>query len=769
MTWQGRDAARAVSLRCGAGIAAALAILSLLPLEFRVSAQDAGPGLVPTAHDPLPPDAGAYWITPAEGAAATTALREFAQTVQLLESGTSVGTVPSQSLGPALDATPLADHARYYRGILAQRQNRLDDAAELLQRLATSSARSHVAEQAWWRLAEVHEQRGRYAEAAETYARLLANAPADRDRAWYRRGVAHERAGDLAASVAAHRVVYYDYPLSQDAEAAGDVLTRLRTVEVPFPTRLDKTRARADALYAARRWALARAAYVEVAAATSGELHERAEVRIAAADVQAKQFRPALDRLRPLVTAGAHQAEARLHYALALRGLRDQDGYVQAVRELASVHRDSPYAEEALNGLATWYVVNDDDASAAAVFGLMAQQFPAGRFAERAAWKAGWWAYRHGDMATAITYFEAGARRFPRSDYRPSWLYWSGRAKQRLGDTTGGQARLLLTATDYRNSYYGRLALTHLGNAGASIAPSVTTRPDLRTAPPPTARQIALLMTLGLYDLALAEIQYARRVWGESPQLFATAALAQHRAGRLRLGINAMKRAYPQYMAAGGESLPPEILRVLFPVDYYQRLHGSATRHGLDPFVVLALAAQESTFDAAIKSSAGAIGLMQIMPATGRGVARQLGLRSFTTRRLTDPEINMAIGTRYFKDLVARFGHPAYALAGYNAGGHRVVRWKAERPDLPIDEWIDDIPFPETQNYVKRILGTAEDYRRLYGGGVLSPTAPAGVPTASAGAAPAKTPAKVAPARKAPPRKAPTKKSPPRKRPPPGR
>ena len=70
-----------------------------------------------------------------------------------------------------------------------------------------------------------------------------------------------------------------------------------------------------------------------------------------------------------------------------------------------------------------------------------------------------------------------------------------------------------------------------------------------------------------------------------------------------------------------------------------------------------------------------------------------------------------------------QFGGAAYALAGYNAGEHRVVRWRAERPGLPIDEWIDDIPFPETQNYVKRILGTAEDYRRLYGGGVLTPRA----------------------------------------------
>ena len=88
---------------------------------------------------------------------------------------------------------------------------------------------------------------------------------------------------------------------------------------------------------------------------------------------------------------------------------------------------------------------------------------------------------------------------------------------------------------------------------------------------------------------------------------------------------------------------------------------------------------------------------------------------------LTNPETNIRLGTLYFKRLVEQFGGTYYALASYNAGENRVVRWKAERPGMDEDEFIDDIPFPETQNYVKRILGTAEDYRRLYGDGDAQP------------------------------------------------
>jgi soluble lytic murein transglycosylase len=150
-----------------------------------------------------------------------------------------------------------------------------------------------------------------------------------------------------------------------------------------------------------------------------------------------------------------------------------------------------------------------------------------------------------------------------------------------------------------------------------------------------------------------------------------------------------------------------------------------------------ALIAQESTFQADVKSSAGAWGLMQIMPSTGRQVARHLGIRPFTTARLKQPEVNVRIGMVTFSGLLLQYGSLAPALAAYNAGDSRVTRWLAERRDFDQDEFIDDIPFPETQNYVKRILGTAEDYRTLYGSRAA---------TAFVSAPPAVKPAAVKPA-----------------------
>src|SRR5262249_21886908 len=206
----------------------------------------------------------------------------------------------------------------------------------------------------------------------------------------------------------------------------------------------------------------------------------------------------------------------------------------------------------------------------------------------------------------------------------------------------------------------------------------------------------------------------------------------------LRGAINMMKRAYPQYLAAGGQNLPPAVLEVIYPLDYWPLISKYSAENNLDPYLMAALIAQESTFTADVRSGASAVGLMQLMPATGRRFAKSAGIPTFTRATLTNPESNIKIGMTYFKQLIDRFGSAHLALASYNAGESRVSQWLSDRPGVDQDQFIDDIPFPETQGYVKRILSTAEDYRRLYSGGPLAPVSASTTlpPTPKAGAAP---------------------------------
>src|SRR6266849_5253398 len=134
---------------------------------------------------------------------------------------------------------------------------------------------------------------------------------------------------------------------------------------------------------------------------------------------------------------------------------------------------------------------------------------------------------------------------------------------------------------------------------------------------------------------------------------------------------------------------------------------------------------QESTFQADAESHAGAIGLMQVLPKTGRILAKQLRVR-YSRDKLFEPEYNIQLGMLYIAGLVRTFGPPEYALAAFNAGEDRISAWKAERSYEEIPELVESIPFTETRDYVQIVLRNAEVYRMIYGQPAAAATAGAG-------------------------------------------
>lgn len=695
----------------GAALLASVTLSAQLVVPGRAGNPVAPAKLAATAHPPVPSDLSSMWLVPQQGAKLGPALTNFVRGVRLLEEDDRAAAALPLLRDGALSTTPVADYARYYTGLALTKLERYDEADKVFADLAARQIDGHLPEDAAFRLAEVREAQKDYKGAVTAYESLVARRLAQPHVAWLRLGLAADLAGLPARSVEALQRAYYDYPSTPESDRAGEALDK-QDVELEAAL-VTKELARADTLYQARRWTNAKGSYDRAKSFVTGAERDRVAMRIAAADVSLGRYREGRDGLRPFLT-GPLAEEANFHTVNAVRGLKLVDEHRALARAFVERFPASPFAEEVLNNLASAYIIDDQDAEADAVFREILERYPTGRFAERAAWKAGWWAYRQGRFTDALQYFDKGAAQFPRSDYRPSWLYWSGRAAQQAGDVETGVARLRLTATDYHNSYYGRLAVKRLqGERGAAITPTLQRQP---ATPPaiPTAGRIASLLSLGLNREAMNELQYAQRVWGDSPMLQATIAVTHRRMGNVRAGINAMKRAYPQYLAAGGETMPSEILQIIFPVDYWPLLQKYSKERNLDPFVVAALVAQESNFDPVVVSHANAYGLMQILPSTGRSYARKLGVRPFSTGRLKEVDVNVRLGTQIFADDIRKFGGVHFALAAYNAGGSRVVRWQREKPGMPQDEFIDDIPFPETQNYVKRILGTAEDYRFLY-------------------------------------------------------
>jgi soluble lytic murein transglycosylase len=731
--------------------------------------QTAAPALKPTSHPRVPADASELWLAPdaaAVRAARTAPLPDFNAAVKLEVENNFAKALPILT-SAAVQQSALGDYAIYYQGLGELRLGHAADARRTFQTLAAKPPAGYLVEAAAMREAECDEALGDQAAAMAVYERLAAVKTTAPDEVLLRLGRAAKASGHPDKAVDAFMRLVYEFPFSDLAPVASDDMANLPVPPIAAgSTRYKLELGRAERLFGAKRYQPAKIVFEGLRGAAQGDDRELVALRLAECDYFLKRARAARDAVKPYIDNASRQGEALYFYAVASRELGDRAEYLRVVRKLVDEFPSQSWAEEALNNLATYYILQSDDDLADQTFREMYQKYPTGHYAERAAWKVGWYAYKSGRHADAIAAFESAAAHFPRSDYRPSWLYWSGRAHEALREPQIAGERYALVAADYLNSYYGRLAAKRLETSGAPrLAADVADPQPEAPALPPTAPLVRTLLALDLYDQALDELHYAQRTWGDSSVIQATIGWIYNRRGDLRAGINAMKRAYPQYLAAGGEKLPPDLLRVLFPVNYWADIRRYANEHQLDPYLMAALIAQESTFTPDVRSAANAYGLMQLLPSTGRVYARKVGIsKKFSLSLLTTADTNLRMGTAYFADLVRQFGGAHFALATYNAGPSRVQRWISEKPGFERDEFIDDIPFPETQNYVKRILGTAEDYRRLYGpdGPTASEQADA-KPAAAAksgakGAAAQKASASKAAASKAGAKKAPAKK-----------
>jgi soluble lytic murein transglycosylase len=720
---------------------ATAAALVLAVLVLRASAQQPGQAfegsegqetagrLIPTNHPRLPRDLSLLWLAPpsatASAAATPAPARELVSALKMV-SRREYSNALSILGRPALQRGPLGHYASYYAGIAEQELGRHDDARRRFQDLQDRKPIGYLVEAAALGEASSLEALNDYKAALKIYERLSQLKTTAPEDVLMRLARAAKATGELQKAGEAFARVYYEFPLNDFSDAAGVEFQSLPNVQAiaPGTQRFKLELGRAERLFGARQYTAARAAFEKVRGAAERGDRELVQLRIAESDYFLKKYRPAKDGLRPFVENASRQAEALYFYALTLKALNDRPGYEQALRRVVAEFPSQSWAEDALNALATDLIRDDRDADADEIFRQIFTNFPRSRHSERAAWKIGWRSYREGRYDETTQFFEQAAADFPRSDYRPAWLYWSGRAHEAANRKALAEDRYLLVTSDYLNSYYGRLAAKRLN--GRHAAPRVLAdETPSHLPPPPNEPVVRALLALGAYELASNEIRYAQRAWGDSPALQATQAWIFQQQGQseagserfrlLRGSINAMKRAYPQYMAAGGEQLPRDVLNVIFPLDYFELIKKYSPAHGLDPYLVAALMAQESTFVRDIRSHAGAYGLMQLMPGTARMYARRLKI-PYSRAVLTNADANVRLGTAYLADKIKEFGDLHLALASYNAGESPVRRWIAERPGLTDrEEFIDDIPYPETQAYVKKLLGTTDDYRRLYG------------------------------------------------------
>ena len=286
---------------------------------------------------------------------------------------------------------------------------------------------------------------------------------------------------------------------------------------------------------------------------------------------------------------------------------------------------------------------------------------------------------------------------------QPTWVYWLGRAYRAGGRLD--EANALFSRIAGQPNFYGNLADEELGRGiGTPPRAQQPTHDELaQMAARPDIRRSLTLLRLSMRVEGVREWNWAMRGLNDR-ELLAAATVAE-RAGNFDRAIAAADRTKEEHDYS---------LRYLTP--YSQEVRPAAQRQSLDDAWVYGLMRQESRFVTNAKSSAGASGLMQLMPATAKWVANKIGLKDYHQGRVNDTETNLLLGTTYMRMVMESLdNHPVLASAAYNAGPGRARKWRAERP-LEGAIYAETIPFTETRDYVKKVMSNAVYYSALFEG-----------------------------------------------------
>jgi soluble lytic murein transglycosylase-like protein len=330
-----------------------------------------------------------------------------------------------------------------------------------------------------------------------------------------------------------------------------------------------------------------------------------------------------------------------------------------------------------------------------------------GELGLEALWNQTWRTYLSGDYALAASRLERLSTLRPGISLRRRFLYWRARCWEHMGRAEDAAALYKSLAEADPADIYAFFARARAGDV-ARCKPPLVPDPSAATA---EFRRADELLRLRSFQEAAAEAQMLAPSRGRDLRL----AQADFARGRFSAAIVHAKRAFPSIGTAAEGSVPEAWRRLYYPIEDGGYLLERAREFQIEPSLLRALIRQESLFEAAAKSRAGALGLMQLMPTTARSLSKSVLGQRYRKSFLYDPGINARLGAAYLKNLLNQYdGRVLWALAAYNGGPGRIEKLMLDNPGRPEDELLETHPAFETRDYVRRITLYSDSYRELY-------------------------------------------------------
>ena len=680
----------------------------------------------------------------------------LASAVREVQAGNlATAIVELQALEAGGVAAAVQPQADLLLGILLLRQDRWVEAIPRLERAA--STQHILADYALWHLAGAYRKTGQSAAAALALRQLIDKHPTSLLFERARRALPRDflEAGDLPHAEEAAGQYLAAFPQGPGRAEVwtvlGEVLLRsdhpdkadevLRRVWIELPGSVESLRARdllatipgsvpfspdelfqrATTLYQIGRYGQA---LQELAPfATPGNPREaQTRLLLGISAFRQRQYAQTVSWLEPLRhLTGPDRAEAIFWLARGYGRLGDTQRFTETMSLLADVAPLSLRTEEGLFLLAQAAADDGDPTQARNYLARLLREYPKSTWRDDALWLQGWLTYKARDLRGAVAAWDRLLAEEKGSPLRVSALYWRGRALETMKksrEAAEAFRTILHTAPDQHYYWFrARERLAHLSRtrlpplpAAHAVSRSTTESDTLR------ARKARALRTLGLDDDAVEEYSEQIRTRPEDRRALSEVCRAFLDLERYDKAVwLAGQVLRPVFIQENGKPPVPEFWQCLYPRAHWAVVSEQSSRQGLDPFLVTALMREESAFAPRAISGAGAHELMQLMPKTAERVAREHKL-ALGPVSLDSPDVNIQLGTIHLADLIRENGgNLSLALAGYNAGQQQVRQWRDRLGLIDDEEFTEDIPYTETRNYVKRVLGSYLRYSSLYG------------------------------------------------------
>jgi soluble lytic murein transglycosylase len=535
---------------------------------------------------------------------------------------------------------------------------------------------------------------------------------------------AQQGTGNATAAAALYRGIYLNDPLSPDASGAK---TQLAALNVPLTA--GERKQHADAMFNAKQYAEAAGEYrtLQKSGNELGQADKDAlEIYAAVCDLRLKKLSKSDVEHLPVTSDDTAALKMYMQSELA-RNMGKTDEHDALVEKMEAQFPQSRWLEEALYSGGNMYLLKQDQPKAAEEYTQLVRHFPHSTYAPSAHWHAAWLNYRLRHYPEAAKLMDEQIMSYPAGTEIPGALYWRARLYEDIEHDFSQALNYYKTLNAaYVNSYYAILARQRIAVIGqrAVATPSpvlasvrMLDDPQLTDVLPendPHLIKARLLANAALNEYIRPEIQMSATSgqWGALAE-----AEIYESFGETTHALQAMKRSKLPFFSLPVSAVPMAYWQLIFPRPYWAQIEGDSKAQGLDPYLVASLIRQESEFNPEAVSRANAYGLMQLLPSTGKSMAKKEGEKHFATRELLDPSENLRLGTMDLKRSIDHYGGQIeYALASYNAGDSPVHAWIAKDDYKDVAEWVESIPYSETREYVQGIIRNRELYRAVYAG-----------------------------------------------------